>query len=80
MQVYMRRAAGVRRCYHRNEEEATIIKEIYDKYAEPATNNDLKQEKRMTEMGPPAFKERAKIRKQCKAHGPIGLLLESMRL
>ena len=83
VEICTRRVTALRRCYHRYEEEAEMIQEIYSKYKEgdePATKHNKEDLLGKDVHGPPASKERASLRKQCKPHGPVGLLMETMHL
>lgn len=82
-EICKRRVTALRRCYHRGEEEAEMIREIYSKYQEgnePATTHTKEDLLGKDVHGPPASNGKAKLRKQCRPHGPVGLLLETMHL
>ena len=83
VEICRRRVTALRRCYHGNDEDAAMIQEIYKKYQEkdePATKHKKKDLMEKNLSGPPASKERAALRQQCRPHGPVGLLLETMHL
>ena len=83
VEICKRRVTALRRCYHRNDDDAAMIQDIYEKYKgenEPATKHTKEDLRGKDVLGPPASKERASLRKQCRPHGPVGLLLETMHL
>ena len=83
VEICRRRVTALRRCYHGNDEDAAMIQDIYEKYKEkeePATKHKKEDLLGKDVFGPPASKERASLRKQCRPHGPVGLLLETMHL
>ena len=83
VEICRRRVTALRRCYHGNDEDAAMIQDIYEKYKEndePATKHTKEDLLGKDVFGPPASKERASLRKQCRPHGPVGLLLETMHL
>ena len=60
-----------------------MIQDIYEKYKEkeePATKHKKEDLLGKDVSGPPASKERASLRKQCRPHGLVGLLLETMHI
>lgn len=83
VEICKRRVTALRRCYHRNDEDAEMTKEIYSRYQEqeePATKHTDEGLQSKDEFGPPASKERANLRRQRRPHGPVGLLMETAHL
>ena len=83
MEICRRRVTALRRCYHGNDDDAAMVQDICEKYKdkdEPATKHTEKDLLGKDVVGPAASKERASLRKQCRPHGPVGLLLETMHL
>ena len=81
--ILTKRVASIRRATAISPSQKDLALEIYEEYAsirEPGVytgHEDLRHKEVAAE---PATTERSRIRRQCKPMGPVGLLMESLRL
>lgn len=89
VEVVRRRVMGFRRTSVVHREAASMVSDIFNKYCEqghPGTCNTLDDANLEGHLlanvvaGEPTSRERARLRSQCKPHGPAGYLLESLHL